>query len=236
LVIVVAVVLIAGLMWRARSTRRLTVEESVDRYRRTLGAVHDAAARAHPTNGEVRAAPREPSRQPVRRGSSRPATLASRRSLVVAAMAVATVLVVSVVIAANHGTSKPRTSASTTTSRPASRPTTTTTTRPAPPTTAPLVKPSGTANSFTVSKASFTVVVQTTGSQCWVDMRDPSGTALFSGTLAAVAQQSITASDVTIRLGNPAAVTISIDGTRVPFAIPSGGSPTLHFQGSAAVS
>ena len=100
----------------------------------------------------------------------------------------------------------------------------------------PLVQASGTANTFTVSKARYTILVQTTGSQCWVDMRDPSGTALFSGTLAAIAEQSVTASDVTIRLGNPAAVTISIDGTRVPFTIPSGSPATLHFQGSPAVS
>jgi cytoskeletal protein RodZ len=230
LVIVVAVVLIAGLIWRALSTRRLTVEESVDRYRRTLGAVHDAAARAHPSSGGHRA----PVREPTRPGSNRAATLASRRSLVVVAMAVATIVVVSVVIATHHGKSKARTSA-TTTSRPAPRPATTTT-RPAPTTTTPLVKPSGAANSFTVAKASYTIVVQTTGSQCWVDMRDPSGTALFSGTLGAVAEQSITASDVTIRLGNPAAVTISVDGTRVPFTVPSGSPATLHFQGSAAVS
>jgi hypothetical protein len=236
LVIVVALVLIAGVIWRVQSSRHLTVEQSVDRYRRTLGAVHDAAARSHPTPTPTTGELRVPARDPLWRRPNRSATVASRRRLAVAAMALVTIVVVGVVLAAHHGKAKARASASTSASRPAPRPTSTTT-RPAPTTTAPLVKASGGAvNSFTVSKASYEVAVQTAGGQCWVDMRDPSGTSLFSGTLAVGATQTITASDVTIRLGNPAAVTISIDGTRVPFTIPSGSPATLHFQGSAAIS
>lgn len=242
LVIVVVVALVAGLIWRARSTRRLTVEESVERYRRTLGAVHEAATGARVPDDELRVPPRDAARrptrpssgQPLRRASNRAAPLVSRRTAVVAAMVVFTVVVVGVVVAATRGTPKHRTSAPTTTIlRRVPRPTTTT--RPAPTTTAPpLVNPTGTVNTFTISKASYTIVVQTTSAACWVDIRDPSGKSLFSGTLAVGASQSITASAVTVRLGNPAAAAVSIDGTPVPFTIPRGSPATLHFQGTAA--
>jgi hypothetical protein len=156
---------------------------------------------------------------------------AAQRSVVVAAMAVATVVVVGVVVATRHGTTTHRAS-STTTPRSATTKQTTAT-PPAPTTTAPLVTPSGAVDAFTVSKASYTIVVQTANGACWVDMRNPAGTALFSGTLAARRSQSVTASAVTVRLGNPAAVTVSIDGTPVRFTIQTGSPATLHFQGSA---
>jgi hypothetical protein len=238
LVIVVVVALVAGLIWRARSTRRLTVEESVDRYRRTLGAVHDAATRAHVPDDEMRVPPREPSRQRspqlFRVGSGRAAPLASRRSVVVIAIAVFTVVVAGVIVATTRGTPKHRTSAPTTaTVRQVPR--ATTTTRPAATTTAPpLVRATGSVNTFTISKPRYTIAVQTTTAACWVDMRDPTGKSLFSGTLAVGASQSITAGAVTVRLGNPAAAAVSIDGTPVQFTIPIGSTVTLHFQGTAA--
>ncbi len=232
--IVVAIVLVAGFVWRARSSRHLTVEESVDRYRRTLGAVHDAATRAPPPKAELRA----PSREQLRRGSGHHPSLVYRRNvaLAVAGIAVVTVGVVGVVIATHHTRPKHRAAApTTTTTRRPPRPTTTT--RPAPTTTTPpLVTATAAVDTFTVSKPSYEIVVHAVGSACWVDMRDPAGSSLFTGTLAATESQSITASSVTVRLGNPAAVTVSIDGTPVSFTIPNGSATTLHFQGTAAVS
>ena len=231
LLIVVAIVLVAGFVWRAR-TRRLTVEQSVDRYRRTLGAVQDAATRASPPQGALRA----PSHGQWRRGSGRRATLASPRNLGVAAIALVTVGTVGVVFATHHAKPRHRAAApTTTTTRPVPRPTTTT--RPAPTTTTPpLVRATGTLNTFTVSRPSYEIVVQAVTSQCWVDMRNPAGTSLYTGTLSATQSQAVTASVVTIKLGNPAAVKVSIDGTPVSFTIPTGSLTTLHFQGTPAVS
>jgi hypothetical protein len=230
LLIVVAIVLVAGFVWRARSARRLTVEESVDRYRRTLGAVHDAATRASPPQGALRA----PSHEQLRRGSGRRAALASSRNLGVAAIALVTVGTVGVVIATHHAKPKRRATAPTTvTARRPPRPTTTT--RPAATTTSqPLVRATGAVDTFTVSKPSYDIVVQAVSSACWVDMRGPTGTSLFTGTLSATQSQSITASTVMIKLGNPAAVTVSIDGMPVSFTISNGSLTTLHFQGTAA--
>jgi cytoskeletal protein RodZ len=236
LVVVVAVVLLAGVIWRARTTRRLTIEESVDRYRRTLSAVHEAAVRSTATDGEDGGPRRSdaPAFEPRRPRSRGMATSSSRRSLVMAVMAVATVVAVAVVVAASHGKGAGRASNATTTRPPATRPTSTTT-RPAPTTTAPLLRATGTSGtSFTISKATYTLVVQTTTGMCWVDVRDPSGTALFSGTLAVGASQSITGHPVTVQLGNPAAVTVSIDGTPVPINLAKGSPVTLHFQSTPA--
>jgi cytoskeletal protein RodZ len=230
LVIVVVVLLVVGLTWRARTTRRLTVEESVDRYRRTLSAVHEAAARSRTTEGESR-----PMRfDPGRRRSTRYVAPDTRRRLAVAAMAIATVAAVGIVIAQNRGKEPRRRAAATTTRPPSTHPTTTTTRPAATTTTVPLVSASGgSGTAFTVSKASYTLVVQTTNGACWIDARDPTGASLFSGTLSAGQSQSITAGAVTLRLGNPAAVALSIDGTAVPVALAGGSPVTLQFQGTA---
>jgi cytoskeletal protein RodZ len=238
LVIVVLVLLVGGVIWRARTTRRLTIEQSVDRYRRTLTAVHDASSRSTSTDAEPGSQPRRPEPSPFERASG-PVSLgpASRRSLVIAGMAVVTVVAILVVIAASHGkpTHRAAATATTTTAHPRATQPNPTTTQPAATTTVPLVKASRTAaNTFTVAKPTYTIVVQTSTGICWVDMRDPSGTALFSGTLAVGQSQQVTASSVTMRLGNPAVIAITVDGTAVPIDLTRGSPLILHFQGSAA--
>ena len=57
LVIVVVVLIVGGVIWRARVTRRLTIEESVANYRRTLSAVHEATARSRSADGRSTDAP-----------------------------------------------------------------------------------------------------------------------------------------------------------------------------------
>jgi cytoskeletal protein RodZ len=240
LVIVVFVVLVAGVIWRARTTRRLTIEESVDRYRRTLSAVHEAAARSQTTEddapGPLRNEPPrfEPTRfDPAGRTSKRYSGAGSRRSLAVVAMAVLTVVVMAVVIAASRGHGSRSSAATTTTRAPVTHPSTSTQ---APSTTSvPLVTATGASRTaFTVATASYTLVVQTTTAACWVDARTPSGTSLFSGTLSAGQAQSITATAITLRLGNPAAVTLSIAGQPVSFPLAGGSPVTLQFQGRSA--
>jgi cytoskeletal protein RodZ len=122
----------------------------------------------------------------------------------------------------------------TTTTRPPATNPTTTTTRPAPTTTVPLVSASdGSGTAFTIAAPTYTLVVQTTSGDCWVDARDPRGTSLFSGTLLSGQSQSITGGTFTLQLGNPAAVSLSIEGKPVPFSL-AGGSPIrLQFQGRA---
>jgi len=231
LVIVVVLVLAVALVVRARTSRRLTIEQSVDRYRRTLTAVHDAAARSRPPGG----APTgpivlAPTGKRVRRERRPPSSRA--RWLAVGAMAVVTAITAALVIAETRDEGARRTVASTTTRPPATNPTTTT--LPAPTTTVALVTAiGGTGTSFTVAKPTYTLVVATTG-DCWIDARDPSGTTLYSGVVSAGQTQPITAGGITLRLGNPAAVALTIDGTRVPFTVTNGSPVTLEFRGRVA--
>jgi cytoskeletal protein RodZ len=226
LLIVVALLLIAGVIWRARSTRRLTIEESVDRYRRTLTAVHNAAT----SSGEGERAGGGSTAVPSHRGRAP----GSRRRLILAAMAAATLAVIAVVIAGTRGKPSARAATTTTTEKPRPPRSTTSTTAAAPTTTTPLVVPSGTTGSeFRVSKPTYIVSVKTTG-LCWIDMRDAAGAILFDGTLAAGGSHEITAGDVTVKLGNPAAVTLTINGTPVPISLTNGSPASLHFTGSAA--
>jgi cytoskeletal protein RodZ len=233
LVIVVVVVLAVALVWRGRTSRRLTIEQSVDRYRRTLSAVHDASTRSRTAEGKTTAAPLTYS---TRSSSTRSAPRISRwRLALVAAMAVATIAAGAAVLAANRKNGSPRASVATTTLPPATHPTTTT--RPAAPTTTiPLLTATdGSGTAFNVSRPTYTLVVQTNTGPCWLDARDASGTRLFSGTLSPGQSQSI-AGVVTVQLGNPGAVSLTVDGTPVPFA-QAGGSPvTLHFQSIPAQS
>ncbi|HEX4490511.1 MAG TPA: DUF4115 domain-containing protein [Acidimicrobiia bacterium] len=231
LLIVVAALIVAGVIWRARVTRRLTIEESVDRYRRTLTAMHDATARSkgdEPTATVTTATPFTP------RTPRTPRVLgpASRR-VVVGALAAAVALVVAALVATHHGGDggQPRAQASTTT-RPRPEPTTTTTVA-APTTTVPLVRPAdGTGTAFTIAKASYTLQLHSTNGECWVEARDPAGASLWTGLLSNGASQAITASSATLRLGNPGAVTVTVDGAPVPFQTHNGAPVTLHFQGA----
>ena len=97
-----------------------------------------------------------------------------------------------------------------------------------------LLTADGSGTTFTIAKATYTLVVRTTSGACWIDARDPAGTSLFSGTLSTGQSQSITAAGLTLRLGNPAAVTLRIDGKAVPFTLANGRPVTLHFQGAVA--
>jgi cytoskeletal protein RodZ len=230
LLIAVAVGLLFFVLRRALFGRRLTIEQSVDRHRRTLSAVHDAASRARESDGAARATGTTSPTRP-RRSITRP----TRWQLAVALMVVATVATTGIVIAQNGGSNGADRSAPTTTTRPPPTTHPTTTTRPAPTTTVALVTATGaTGTDFTIAKPTYTLIVQTTSGDCWVDARDPAGTSLFSGTLLSGQSQSITGSTFTLRLGNPAAVTLSVDGKPVPFSLAGGSSIGLHFVGSTA--
>jgi cytoskeletal protein RodZ len=228
LLIVVAVLIVAGVIWRARVTRRLTLEESVDRYRRTLSAMHDATIRSQ--DGETAA----PAATPFTPRPSRALGPPSRRVIAGAVAAAATVVVVAIV-ATHHGGGGGRPDAQALTTTRPTAPTTTTTTVAAPTTTAPLVRvadPTGTA--FTIGRSSYSLVLQSTNGACWIDARDPAGTSLFTGLLSDGGSQTITASNATVRLGNPGAVTVTVDGAPVPFRTHNGAPVTLHFQGATA--
>ena len=196
--------------------------------------MHDAAIRSvDPRDDAAGSSPLDPTRfppRPARPGRGIPN--ASRRSLLIAAMAAVTIVAVAVAIAASHG--RPGKSAGATTTRPHATVPSTTTTSPASTTTAPLVVASpGSHSDFRVSKPSYTLVVHTANAACWVDVRSPTGTDLFTGTLAAGQSQSVTAGAMTVRLGNPAAASITIDGLAVPIDLATGSPVTLHFQGTA---
>jgi cytoskeletal protein RodZ len=227
LLIVVAVLIVAGVVWRARVTRRLTIEESVDRYRRTLSAVHDAAVRSR--DGETT----PPAATPFIPRAGRTLGPPSRR-VIVGAIAAALTLVVVAIVATHHGGGGQPRALPPSTTRPHPRPTTTTTVA-APTTTVPLLRPSdGTGTAFAVGKPSYTLVLQSTNGDCWVDARDLAGTSLFTGLLSSGGSHSITATSATVRLGNPGAVTVTVDGAPVPFVTHNGAPVTLHFQGATA--
>jgi hypothetical protein len=231
LVVGVVVGLIVLALRRAFYGRRLTMEQSVDRYRRTLDAVHEATQRSRADDGGPDGTTRYVPRRRSRRRTVAPGT---RRSLAVAAMVAATVVVVAVVIAQSNDNQPPRRATAPTTTRP---PTTraTTTTRPAPTTTIPLVTASGSSGTaFKISKPIYTLVVQATTSACWIDARDAAGTALYSGTLLAGQSQSIRAGTIRLQLGNPAAVTLKVEGTVVPFNLVGGSPLTVQLDGTPA--
>ena len=150
-------------------------------------------------------------------------------------MAAAAATVIVVVVAGTRGKPSARVAATTTTVKHnPPRSTTSTTVAAAPTTTTPLLTPIGaTGSEFRVSKPTYTLSVKTTG-LCWVDMRDAAGAVLFDGTLPAGGSHQIIAGNVVVKLGNPAAVTLTIDGTQVPVSLTSGSPVSLHFTGSAA--
>jgi cytoskeletal protein RodZ len=229
LVIAVAVGLLVFVLRRTFFGRRLTIEQSVDRYRRTLSAVHDAASRSSASDGPTAG---RSALAPPRRRRSQHAGRVSRWRLAVAVMVVATVGTVGVVVAQSRGKDNDRASTTTTTQPPTTNPTTTTT-RAAPTTTVALVTASGaTGHEFTIAKPSYTLVVAATGADCWVDARDPAGASLFTGLLSAGRSQSIAAAAVDLQLGNPAAITVAVEGKPVPFTLANGSPITLRFRGS----
>ena len=232
LLIAVGVGLVIFVLRRAFFGRRLTIEQSVDRHRRALSAVHDAATRSRESDGTRAegAVSARPMSKPAKARSHRSMAPRARWRLAVALMAVATVATVGIVIAQNGDTSTKRSSPTTTTRPPATHPTTTT--RPAPTTTVALVTATdGSGTAFTIAKPTYTLLVQTTTGDCWVDARDPAGTSLFSGTLLSGQSQSITGSTFTLRLGNPAAVSLSVEGKAVPFSLADGSAIRLQFVG-----
>jgi hypothetical protein len=225
LVVGAVVGLIVFALRRALYGRRLTMEQSVDRYRHTLDAVHEATQRS--------GVPDVPTRY-ARARRRRAVVPGSHRQLLVAAMIAATVAAVGVVIAQRNDNTGARRSAVTTTTRP---PTTraTTTTRPAPTTTVPLVTASGTSGTaFKISKPVYTLVLHATTGACWVEARDAAGADLYTGTLLAGQSQSIRAGTIRLQLGNPAAVTLAVEGTPVPFTLAGGSPVTVAFDGTPA--
>ncbi len=230
LVFVVIVVIVGAVILRQFAARRPTLEESVDRYRRTLDAVHDASSGTRVQDPNT---PR-PS-LPLR--ESRPRDLPGMRGqplrlAVVAGMAVATIIGVVIVVKSISGDSKPGAKPTPAASRAA---TTTTTARPTTTTVAtPIVAATGTSGSdFVVSRSSFTVTIAATQGACWIDAKDASGAVIYAGTIASGQSQSVVGAVATLQLGNPRAVTLTIDGTEVPYAPTAGTSNVLHFQVSA---
>ncbi|HEY5014122.1 MAG TPA: DUF4115 domain-containing protein [Acidimicrobiia bacterium] len=242
--IVVVALIVGGVIWRARVTRRLTIEESVDQYRRTLGAVHDATTRARAADGRPVDAPGAPlapgkpgkpgppTYEPPPARPSRLVAPGSRRQLLLALMATATVIAVVVVITQSHGHRGRTTSGATTTTRPhVTQPTTTTRAAPSS-TVAPVRATDASGTAFTVAKASYTLVVQASNGSCWVEANDAAGKSLFAGLVSSGQSQSITASSIKLSMGNPAAVKLSIDGVNVPFTLQGGKPITLQFTGT----
>jgi cytoskeletal protein RodZ len=228
LVIAVAVGLLVFVLRRTIFGRRLTIEQSVDRYRRTLSAVHDAASRSSTSDGSPGG---RTTLAPPRRRRSRGANRGSRWWVVVAVLVVATAGTVGVIVAQSRDNDKDRASTTTTTRPPPTNPTTTTT-RAAPTTTVALVTATGTAgNEFTIAKPSYTLLVAATA-DCWVDARDPAGGSLFSGLLTAGQSQPIAAAAMNVNLGNPAAITMTVEGKPVPFTLADGSPVTVHLRGT----
>ena len=147
-------------------------------------------------------------------------------------MVVATAGTVGVVVAQSRDNGNDRASSTTTTTRPPTTNPATTTTRAAPTTTVALVTATGTTgNEFTIAKPSYTLLVAATA-DCWVDARDPSGGSLFSGLLSAGQSQPIAAAAMNVNLGNPAAITMTVEGKPVPFTLANGSPVTVHLRGT----
>jgi hypothetical protein len=150
------------------------------------------------------------------------------RRLAAPAMAVATVLVLIVVLLLTgshkvppthpHSSNKNSGHSSTATKPPKKRTTTTTSTAPPP---APAVSSAQAATpqsaTYDVAATTFTVTLAATTGACWVDATSSAtGATLFSGTLAAGAQHSFSATaPVTVIVGAPTVLTTTVDGGAV---------------------
>jgi hypothetical protein len=78
------------------------------------------------------------------------------------------------------------------------------------------------AATYDVSGANFSLSFAATSGPCWVDATNSSsGATLFAGTLKPGAQQSLTAAGpVTVSIGAPTVLAVSVDGS--PVALPTG--------------
>jgi hypothetical protein len=99
---------------------------------------------------------------------------------------------------------------------PKKKATTTTSTAPPPPVSSPQAATTQSAT-YDVADTTFTVTLTATSGACWVDATSSaSGTTLFSGTLAAGAQHSFSASvPVTLIVGAPTVLHATVDGDAV---------------------
>ena len=143
------------------------------------------------------------------------------RSVVVAVAAAVVAVVIATVTAVviTDNSSSPR---------PAAAPPATiepTTTTPPPTVTTTIAKPSA---QFTASSGGngtvtvtvpYTLTLTVTGPRCWVSVEDSSGTTVFTGTLKSGEQQQVPGSGpLTVRLGNTAAIQMSVNGAPLNMA------------------
>ena len=118
-------------------------------------------------------------------------------------------------------------------SRPSPSPTTPTTPAPA---VSPPQSSTPSAATYEVSGSEFTLALSATTGACWVDATTaPSGSTLFTGTLQPGDRQTVAATGpVTLVVGAPTVLAVSVDGT--PVALPPGfATPfTMHFVTAGA--
>ncbi len=141
------------------------------------------------------------------------------KTVAFAATAIAVGLAGVIAFAPSGGTSKPR-AATTPTTRPAPTPTT----KPAPVTTATtpsaahLTAAPGGVSGTVVVAVPFTLTL-TTNAPCWVMVQTNTGQTLFEGTLLAGQQKQLSgAGPLTIRMGNTAAMQMTLNGTPLDLA------------------
>ena len=151
-----------------------------------------------------------------------PSIRISARAAVIAALAAVTVAIIGALVAigiANPGGSSKnaaRPPVTGITAPPTTRATTTTT---VPRPTAQFVADPTTGNGTVTVSAPFTLTLATTNAACWVSVDTDNGQTLFTGTLQPGAQQQVPATGpLTVRLGNTAAIQISVNGT--PLQLP----------------
>jgi hypothetical protein len=142
-----------------------------------------------------------------------PAVPRSAAVAVGAALVAVLVATVTAFVITQNNSSSPRRAASsqnaveTTTTTP---PPTTTTTLPKP--NAQFVVSSGGNGTVTVT-VPYTLTLTVTGASCWVSVEDSSGKTVFTGTLKSGEQQQVPGSGpLTVRLGNTAAIQMSVNG------------------------
>jgi hypothetical protein len=187
--------------------------------------------------------------QPPRPAAHRDKAMSSMnhrpRRLAAPALAVAAVIVLVIILLVTgaHKVAPPghhhRPSTDSKAVAPPSRPSPTTTTT-TPTTPAPAVSPpqssTPSAATYEVSGSEFTLALSATTGACWVDATTaPSGSTLFTGTLQPGDRQTVAATGpVTLVVGAPTVLAVSVDGT--PVALPPGfATPfTMHFVTAGA--
>ncbi len=160
----------------------------------------------------------------------------------VAAVAAVLVLIAVLILTGLHSNSakhhgKSASAATTTPTQPksghhgAATTTTTTTSTTAPPAVSAPTAASAHSATYTVATPSYSLNLAATTGQCWVDVTNTTGAALFTMTLLAGQSHAITATGpVTVIAGAPANFTAAVNGA--PVALPPGNQApfTLHFQ------